>query len=159
MVDSFYTREPHLIRGGVSYDERGSLAFCNDFTLAGAKRQYIVSNFETKTIRAWHGHRREQKWVQVVCGNAVVKAWAPTDDEFARGYAVQAPPIESRMYSYVLRPGDLLHIPAGMANGWRALTPGTFVQFFSDTALSDAADDDIRFPWDMWPGVWETPNQ
>ncbi|MFW9818371.1 MAG: NAD-dependent epimerase/dehydratase family protein, partial [Candidatus Thorarchaeota archaeon] len=67
-------RELNLIKGGVSVDDRGSLNFANDFNFYGVKRFYQVQNFNLSTIRAFHGHLNEAKYVYVSKGSAIVAA-------------------------------------------------------------------------------------
>ena len=45
---------PRLIEGGLAVDDRGSVAFVNDFDLAVARRFYVVSNHSAGFVRAWH---------------------------------------------------------------------------------------------------------
>ncbi|MEA2455568.1 MAG: hypothetical protein QOI45_1830, partial [Thermoleophilaceae bacterium] len=54
---------PELIRGGVASDDRGRVTFANDFDLGPCRRFYVVENFAVGTVRAWHAHRNERKWV------------------------------------------------------------------------------------------------
>ena len=49
----------------------------------------------------------------------------------------------------------VLHIPAGWANGSKALMEGTQVVHFSSMTVDEAAGDDLRWPWDAIPGAWE----
>jgi dTDP-4-dehydrorhamnose 3,5-epimerase-like enzyme len=65
---------PKLIDGAISADDRGEVSFVNDFTFGGVKRFYVVSNYRPGLVRAWHGHRHEEKYVIAVCGAAVVCA-------------------------------------------------------------------------------------
>ncbi|MFW9896171.1 MAG: NAD-dependent epimerase/dehydratase family protein, partial [Candidatus Thorarchaeota archaeon] len=58
-------RELQLIKGGIAIDDRGSVSFANDFNFYGIKRFYQVQNFKTSTIRAFHGHSKEAKYVYV----------------------------------------------------------------------------------------------
>src|SRR3954454_17072634 len=74
------TELPKLIRGGVAADDRGRVSFVNDFSPDEAKRFYIVENFAVGTVRAWHAHQHERKWVMAIAGAALaccvpVDAW------------------------------------------------------------------------------------
>ena len=51
-----------------------TLRFVNDFNLEGIKRFYQVENHEKGFIRAWHGHKKEGKYVYVARGTAWVGA-------------------------------------------------------------------------------------
>jgi dTDP-4-dehydrorhamnose 3,5-epimerase-like enzyme len=49
----------------------------------------------------------------------------------------------------------MLCIPPGYANGSMALVEGTQVVHFSSMMMEETAGDDLRWPWDAIPGVWE----
>lgn len=145
---------PKIIEGGLSVDDRGQLSFVNGFALARARRFYLVENFSTDTVRAFHGHLREEKFVFVVCGSALV-AVAPLDDP-------HQPSREIQPCRFVLsdRQPRILHIPAGYANGFRALEPGTKILFFSTATLEESQGDDCRFPFDYWGAdVWQVESR
>ena len=55
-----------------SADERGKVTFVNDFDMTDVKRSYVVTNKLVKTVRAWHVHRNEKKWVSVQKGEFLV---------------------------------------------------------------------------------------
>ncbi|MHC4529754.1 MAG: WxcM-like domain-containing protein [Planctomycetota bacterium] len=63
-----------ILNGGLAVDDRGQVAFVNEFNFEGVKRFYMVSNHKAGFIRAWHAHKREAKYVMAVCGAAIVGA-------------------------------------------------------------------------------------
>ena len=140
-------RTPKLIHGGLAVDDRGELRFVNDFDFAGVKRFYIVSNHQASSIRAWHAHRREAKYVTVLHGAAIVGA-VEIDDW-------SAPSRQAKVSRFVLsenQPAVLL-IPPGFANGFKTLSAGTKVLFFSTATVEESGDDDVRFDaryWNIW---------
>ena len=73
-TESHETSKPVLLAGGLAADDRGELGFVNDFHFDGVKRFYTVSNYRQGFIRAWHGHKREAKYVTAVSGAALVGA-------------------------------------------------------------------------------------
>ncbi len=136
-----------FLPGGLAVDDRGSLKFINDFSLAGYKRFYVVENHKQGFIRAWHGHKQEAKAVVCLQGSAIV-AGVKVDD-----WENPSPdlPVE-RFVLTSAKPGALL-IPAGYANGFMSLTADTILMFFSSSTLAESAADDIRFEsrlWDPW---------
>ena len=66
--------KPTIIQGGLVIDDRGGVGFVNDFDFADVKRFYIVSNHKQGFIRAWHGHKKEGKYIFAVTGAALVGA-------------------------------------------------------------------------------------
>lgn len=135
---------------GVAVDDRGSVSFVNKPDLEGFKRFYVVENFSTDTVRAFHGHIKESKGVVVVKGSILL---------------VTAPMLDGRPDKpsrFVLsdKSPHMQRIPAGYANGFRALEPGTRVMFFSTTTIEEAAGDDYRFPYDCFgKKIWETESR
>ena len=140
---------PRLIEGDLSIDDRGEVAFVNEFHFDGIKRFYIVSNNRAGFVRAWHAHRLESKYVTAVQGAAVV-AVVPIDNW-------ECPSKETPVHRYVLsaRKPSVLCIPAGYANGFMSLTEDAKLFFFSTSAVDESKEDDVRFaarywnPWDV----------
>lgn len=139
--------QPQLTRGGSASDDRGRLYFVNDFDVSICRRIYIVENFQARTVRAWHAHRHERKWVMALAGAALVCCvevddWeSPSADASVHRFALDA-----------IQPA-VLAIPAGYANGAMSLVEGTRLAYFSDATLEASLEDDIRFParyWDPW---------
>jgi len=145
------TTAPYVIEGGLAVDDRGDVAFVNDFHFDGVKRFYLVSNYRAGFVRAWHAHRRESKYVTVVQGAVVVAAVAIDDWDH--------PSKTAQVHRFVLsaqKPAILL-IPAGYANGFMSLTPGAKLLFLSTATLEESRLDDVRYDaryWDAW-GVAE----
>lgn len=139
--------EPRLIEGGLAIDDRGTLAFVNGFSFNDVRRFYIVANHRPGFVRAWHGHRREGKWVTAVDGEAIVCAVRVDDWE--------KPSKDAPVYRYVLSAAKpaVLQIPAGYANGFMTLTNNAKLFFFSSATLEESKNDDVRFDaryWDPW---------
>jgi len=140
-------KKPQLIEAGVSIDDRGKLMFANDFDFHDVKRFYMVSNHKTGFVRAWHAHKKEAKYILVVCGAAIVGAVEIDNWE--------SPSTKAQINRYVLSTDkpSLLYVPAGFANGFMTLTPETQVMFFSTSTIEESKNDDYRYParyWDIW---------
>jgi dTDP-4-dehydrorhamnose 3,5-epimerase len=138
---------PRLIEGGLVVDNRGQVAFVNDFHFEGVKRFYTVSNHSRGFVRAWHAHRHEAKYVMAVQGAAVVGAVAIDNWE--------QPSKDTNVHRYVLsaKKPAVLYIPAGYANGFMSLTVDTQLIFFSTRTMEESQNDDIRYDaryWDIW---------
>ena len=142
--------EPAIIPGGLAVDDRGQLSFVNGFSFDEVRRFYMVENFTTETIRAFHGHLKEAKVVFVASGSALVVT-VQLDNHLE-------PSRDIRPCRFVLsdRQPRVLYIPAGYANGFRCLEPGTKIIFFSTSTLEESKGDDYRFPYDYWgEDVWK----
>lgn len=143
--------EVRLIEGGLAVDDRGQLQFCNALDMSVVRRFYIVGNHQAEFVRAWHAHKKEAKFVYVVSGAAIVAAVRIDDWE--------RPDKAAKVHRFVLseKKPAALYIPAGYANGFKTLEPGTKVMFLSTSTVEDSAKDDWRFdalhwnPWDVTP--------
>jgi dTDP-4-dehydrorhamnose 3,5-epimerase len=131
-----------LINGGLAVDDRGSVTFVNDFDFKGVKRFYMVQNHEKGFVRAWHGHKKESKYVLVTRGTIrlIVVNMYNTDEQ----------------EEYILsdKKPQILYIPAGFYNGFQTLTDDAQVMFFSTTTLEESKDDDYREKWNKF-NDWE----
>lgn len=141
------SERPRLIPGGCAADDRGRVYFANEFDLADCRRMYITENYSQGTVRAWHAHRLERKWVLAVSG-AALTCCVEIDDW-------ESPSAEVEVHRFVLDAANpsVLEVPAGYANGAMSLLPDTKLLYLSNAALGESLDDDFRFParyWDPW---------
>ena len=144
-------QEPKLIIGGLAIDDRGELTFNNDFDMSKIKRYYMVSNHRCHFIRAWHGHKKEEKYVTVISGSAIIGAVKINNWDNPKSYANQ----NSKVYRFILsaKKPNIIYIPAGYANGFMNLEKDTKLIFFSTSTLEESKGDDYRFNircWDCW---------
>lgn len=143
---------------GQAIDDRGVLSFVNEVDFKDVKRVYMVENFSTDTVRAFHGHMAENKYVMVVKGSIIL---ASAEIKFVTADPEQTPYLLG-LQRVILSDRDfrIAHIPAGRANGFRALEPETKVLFYSTSTLEESLGDDIRFPYDFFgKGIWNVENR
>jgi len=138
---------PKLIVGGVASDDRGRVYFANDLDLSQCRRLYFVENFAVGTVRAWHAHRHERKWVLAVSG-AALACCVEIDDW-------ETPSPDAQVHRFVLDASNpsVLEVPSGYANGAMSLAANTRLLYLSDASLEGSLGDDVRFParlWDPW---------
>ena len=131
----------HLISGDLFADERGTLRFINDFDFKNVKRFYQVENHKQGYIRAWHGHKKENKYVYVASGSALVGVVDLETEEIQKFILSSSKP-------------RILWIPANTANGFMNLEENTKIIFFSSSTLEESKKDDLRFPYDKW-NIWD----
>lgn len=136
-----------LIAGGLGVDDRGEVGFVNDFSFEGVRRFYTVHNHRQGFVRAWHGHRREAKYVTVTSGAALLSA--VLIDDWERPSPSLAP---VRWVLSAAKP-SVLYIPPGYANGFMSLGDDTRLMFFSTATLEESVKDDVRFDARFW-NVW-----
>ena len=138
---------PTLISGGLALDDRGEVAFANDFHFEGVKRFYLVRNHRVGFVRAWHAHAREAKYVLAVSGTALIGAVKVED--------LAQPDKAATPLRFVLSASKpaILFIPAGYANGAMSLTEDCTLLYFSTATLEQSREDDVRYHarfWDIW---------
>ena len=126
-----------IYNGGLAIDDRGTVTFCNDFDFKGVKRFYMVQNHAKGFIRAWHGHKKEAKYVLVVRGAIKIATVPMGTDEISTHILSANKP-------------QILFIPAGHYNGFMTLTDDAQVMFFSTVTMEEAKDDDFRLSADTW---------
>jgi dTDP-4-dehydrorhamnose 3,5-epimerase-like enzyme len=138
-----------VLNGAVAVDDRGSVRFVNDFNFEGVKRFYQVENHRQGFIRAWHGHKKEGKYVWVASGSALVGAVSLDCGEIPDNLKNNIP------QKYILSSSSpkILWIPPGYANGFKSLEDNTKIIFFSTATMDEAKTDDIRYPYDLW-NIW-----
>jgi len=141
--------------GGVFCDDRGTLRYMNEVNFEDVRRFYQVENHERGTIRAWHGHKHEAKYVWVTKGSAIVCHIAMEGVAFDEGKAYHHSQNMTRVVLSDKQP-KLLYIPEGNYNGFKTLEEDTRVIFFSTSTLAQSADDDIRLEHDaLGTNMWK----
>ena len=68
-----------LVIGNRFADSRGVLAYNNDFDASAVKRIYFIENVDTNFVRAWQGHKIEQRWFTAVSGSFEIRIIAIDD--------------------------------------------------------------------------------
>ena len=130
-----------IINGGIAVDDRGDVRFVNDFDFKNVKRFYHVSNHRQGFIRAWHGHKKEGKYVYVSSGSALIGVVNMESNEILKFVLSSKSP-------------KILWIPPGNYNGFKSLEENTSILFFSTTTLDESLGDDIRKDFDEW-NIWD----
>jgi dTDP-4-dehydrorhamnose 3,5-epimerase len=135
---------PKIISGGNYTDERGQLEFFNDFDMSPIKRVYYTTHFDTVTVRAWQGHKIESRWFICVKGSFTVKL-VEIDDWVC-------PSDSLKVYEYELSADkqEVLCIPSGFANGFRALEVNAKLMIMSNYGFNEIDNDQKRFDQNKW---------
>jgi dTDP-4-dehydrorhamnose 3,5-epimerase-like enzyme len=143
---------PTLLQADLAVDDRGQLTFCNDLDFASLsiRRLYLTRNHRPNLVRAWHGHKKESKYVLAVSGAALV-CTVPIDN-----WANPFVPFKFSGERFVLSAAlpRVLAIPPGYANGWKSLTPDCQLLWFSTATVEESAADDYRWDARYW-NPWE----
>lgn len=132
-------KECEILNGGIFVDDRGTLRFVNDFNFNDVKRFYQVQNHEKGFIRAWHGHKKEGKYVYVSKGTAWIGVIDMIDTNNVKKFILSD------------KSPKILFIPIGMYNGFQTLEEDTSVIFFSTSTTEESKGDDYRLPYEEFP--------
>lgn len=131
--------KPALIIGNCHQDERGQLFYNNDFDLASIKRMYVIENHSVDFIRAWQGHKIEQRWFSAIQGSFKIQLiaidnWEKPSETLSR-------------LNYILDSAtlDVLQIPAGFISSIQALEEKSKLLVMSDYFLGES-NDEFRYP-------------
>ena len=153
-VDKKSVTQVKFYPGDLAVDDRGSLSFVNQFDFAQVKRFYQVENLDTQTVRAWHGHVKESKYVYVSAGS-IILGYLKLDSFTQPDWHL----MPERVVLSAKKP-QVVYIPGGYVNGFRALELGTKVIIYSTASLQDSRHDDYRFPYDFWDTrIWQVENR
>lgn len=144
--------EPKLYTGNIFVDNRGELGYINDLDLSNVKRFYTIKNHVAGFIRAWHGHKKEEKYFMVLSGAALIGAipillW---DGDPVLNYDGGG-----TVFSMTSSVPSVLHIPGGYANGFKLLTKDTKLMVWSTATLEESKADDYRFNSNQCSEIWE----
>lgn len=139
---------PKLIRGGLHEDHRGKIEFFNDFDMSLIKRVYFTTPISTEEIRAWQGHKIESRWFLCVRGSFKVK--------LAKISNWDNPPNSLEFFEFNLSEDEqqVLLVPSGYINGFKALEENSKLMILSDYGLNEIENDQIRFDKNKWT-VWD----
>lgn len=126
---------PNIIKGSSHADHRGKLAFNNEFNATSIKRVYTIENIDVTFVRAWQGHKIEQRWFSVMSGSFEIKCIAIDNWE--------NPSRELTCYVYILKSKDLdiLHLPNGYVSSIQALEENSKLLVMSDYLLGEVVDE------------------
>ena len=135
--------KPNITKGNNHQDERGIIKFNNDFNALGIKRIYSIENADTHFIRAWQGHKIEQRWFSAVVGSFTIKLIEI--DNWVR------PSKDLPQFEFILNAEnlDVLYVPAGFISSIRATENSSKLMVFADFILGEVADE-YRFPQDYF---------
>jgi dTDP-4-dehydrorhamnose 3,5-epimerase len=133
-----------IIQGGEHVDARGKLTFFNDFDMKDVRRFYLIEHPDTSIVRAWQGHKKEQKWFYVVKGSFKVVLVRPDNWE--------NPSADLKPSEFILEAiaNRVLYIPGNFANGLKALEPESRIMVFSSFTVEESSKDNYRFDEHLW---------
>ncbi len=138
-----------LHQGGKFVDERGILQFVNETKPGHYRRFYLITHTDTNVIRAWQGHKIEEKAFYAINGKFIIAVVSPLsfdtpdEDEIAEFFELND---ENNRF---------LRVPPGCYTGIKALTPGSTLLVLSGLDFAASKADDYRQPAHRWVN-WDT---
>jgi len=127
--------EPIISKGNCYSDDRGILKYNNTFDASRIKRIYIIENVNVDLIRAWQGHRIEQRWMSAVTGSFKIKLIAIDNWE------KPSKNLKTSIFTLKSKNLDVLHIPAGYISSIQALTKKAKLMVMADYLLGEIHDE------------------
>ena len=126
---------PKIIKGDCHIDHRGDLFYNNTFNAAAIKRIYFIENKNNTIIRAWQGHKIEQRWFSAVTGSFKIQLIAIDNWE--------KPSIRLKPIIFVLNAVklDILKIPSGYVSSIEALENSAKLMVMADYLLGEIEDE------------------
>lgn len=137
-----------LLTGAKHKDQRGLLQYFNDFDLTTVKRLYYITHFNKEVIRAWQGHKIEERWFCCVQGSfdmriAKIDNWENPSES-----------LEVKKYHLKDTLPQVLHVPGGYINGFRATQNNSKLMVMSNYLIHELKDDEVRFEAQKWT-IWD----
>jgi dTDP-4-dehydrorhamnose 3,5-epimerase-like enzyme len=132
-----------IIPGSCHSDTRGSLFYNNSFDATAIKRFYVIENRDVQFIRAWQGHRLEQRWFSAAAGRFEIRLIEVDDwDNPAKDLVA---------HTFILTDEklDVLHVPAGYISSIQSLTDKAKLLVMADYLMGEIKDE-YRFDPDYF---------
>lgn len=135
--------EPTIIAGGCNADARGTVFFNNSFDASEINRVYVIENISPIFIRAWQGHRIEQRWFSAIQGSFKIQLIEIDNWD--------NPSKDLHQFSFVLNATkmDVLHIPAGYVSSIQAQEKGAKLLVMANYRMGEIKDE-YRFDVDYF---------
>jgi dTDP-4-dehydrorhamnose 3,5-epimerase-like enzyme len=126
---------PEITKGDSHTDSRGTLFYNNDFNVSAIKRMYVIENQNIDFVRAWQGHKIEQRWFSVMKGSFSIQLIAI--DHWDK------PSTNLERFTFVVDSEklDVLHVPSGYVSSIRSLEQGSKLLVMSDYLLGEMKDE------------------
>lgn len=134
---------PKLLKGDSHEDSRGILIYNNDFDAKDIKRVYVIENTNTDFVRAWRGHKIEQRWFSAVKGSFKIELIAI--DNWDR----PSKKLERFEFTLDSEKLDVLHIPEGYVSSIQSLEEGSKLLVMANYLLGEL-EDEYRYAVDYF---------
>lgn len=134
---------PKLLKGNSQEDSRGILFYNNDFDASAIKRIYVIENQNTDFVRAWQGHKMEQRWFSAIKGSFKIELIAVDD------WDTPSKKLERLEFVLDSEKLDVLHISAGYVSSIQSLEEDSKLLVMADYSLGEL-EDEYRYASDYF---------
>lgn len=134
---------PKVIEGEKYIDSRGTLFFNNDFEASIIKRIYLIENKSIDVIRAWQGHKIEQRWFTAVKGSFQIKLICIDN------WDNPSETLEVLIFMLDDNKQDILYIPQGYVSSIQSLEDNSKLLVMADYSFGEI-NDEYRFEADYF---------
>jgi dTDP-4-dehydrorhamnose 3,5-epimerase-like enzyme len=126
---------PKIITGSSHSDSRGTLFYNNNFDASVIKRLYVIENQNSEIVRAWQGHKIEQRWFSVMKGLFRI--------ELIEIDHWDNPSKNSERFTFIINSEklDVLHVPPGYASSIQSLERDSKLLVMADYLLGEVKDE------------------
>ncbi len=125
-------------------DYRGTLKFVNESHPGSYKRFYLITHPQSSIIRAWQGHKIEEKAFYVITGEFIIAVLTPKNFESPDENEVP------KLFILSSQNQQFLRVPGGNYTGIKATIPNSTLLVLSGLDLNESKQDDFRQPKDKW---------
>jgi dTDP-4-dehydrorhamnose 3,5-epimerase len=133
-----------LLQGDSFTDNRGTLQFINEEVPGNYRRFYLMTHNDTRVVRAWQGHKKEEKAFYALNGSFTIAVVSP--DSFETPGDDEKP----EFFELTKENKNFLRVPGGCYTGIKALTPDSTLLVLSQFDLAGSKADDFRQPANKW---------
>ncbi len=133
-----------LLQGSSFSDERGTLQFVNEKIPGNYRRFYLMTHPDTNIVRAWQGHKHEEKAFYAISGSFCIAVVAPSS--FENPSDNETP----QFFKLTIDNKNFLRVSGGSYTGIKALTPHSTLLVLSGFDLAASKADDYRQPVNKW---------
>lgn len=126
---------PKIITGNRHTDARGTLFYNNVFDASQIRRVYVIENATTEIIRAWQGHKIEQRWFSAIKGSYKIQLIEIDNWE------IPAKKVKKLTFIINAEKLDVLHVPKGYVSSIQSLEEGSKLLVMADHLLGEIKDE------------------
>ena len=138
-----------LITGNTFTDHRGILRYVNENSPGYFCRFYIITHTDINVVRAWQGHKIEEKAFYVISGSFTIAVVQP------QNFDVLSDNETPVFFNLSEDNGQFLRVPGGCYTGIKASTLNATLLVLSSLDIEKSKADDFRQPANRWVN-WET---